>query len=89
MINVLESLVAQLPDNIQVAGPDDALTAFARDPCIHDNLSIVSVDLWEEILNQKMHIFLGKTDLELKELVHLGDNGMNAFCCFVHYFVEK
>ncbi len=66
----LQSLILLLPDNVPMPGPDDLLAVFSGDPeSIHDDPSMATQDLWEEILNQKMHVFLGKTDTDLESLV--------------------
>ncbi|KAK0442552.1 hypothetical protein EV421DRAFT_1903979 [Armillaria borealis] len=88
-IDVLESSIALLPKDFPVAAPSDILAAFSGDPALYNDPTIVSADLWEEILNQKMHIFLGKSDLELVPLVCVGENETSRFCRFVCYFVGQ
>ncbi|KAK0452007.1 uncharacterized protein EV420DRAFT_1645958 [Desarmillaria tabescens] len=88
-INILESCIALLPENFPVAAPSDILAAFSGDPALYDDPTIASADLWEKILNRKMHVFLGKSELELAPLVRVGENGISGFCRFVRYFVEQ
>ncbi len=86
----LQSLILLLPDNVPMAGPDDLLAVFSGNPeSIHDDPSVATQDLWEEILNQKMHIFFGKTDTNLESLIQWGQYGIEGFVNFVTYFVEK
>lgn len=89
-IDILESSIVLLPKDFPVTAPSNILAAFSRDPpALYDDPTIASADLWEEILNQKMHIFLRKSDLELVPLVHVGENRISGFCRFVHYFVGQ
>ncbi|KIJ98108.1 hypothetical protein K443DRAFT_628814, partial [Laccaria amethystina LaAM-08-1] len=89
-IKRLKEIVDCLPENIPISSGNNTLAAFSFEPALLNDPKISSDDLWEAVINRVLKEHLGwGVEVDMGELSHCGEQGMEGVLQFSQYFVEK
>lgn len=86
----LRDLILSIPITVPEAGDTDILAEFSRNPAnLLPEDSVSAEDLWEEVVNRKLHsVFWGKAVEEIESIIRRGEKGVSGICGYIAHCVD-